>query len=127
MQEEGVSELLMKPGSSGVPGVVGTRCLNENLSDLKAQVAANAKGIALVKGLIAEYSLPVVQSYMHHIQSNAEAAVRSMLVQFSHSQVHCAPFCTCCMHLLWIPLVHAGCCGYAQAEIRTGNAFMSMW
>ena len=82
-----MSELLMQPGSSGVPGVVGTRCLSENLSDLKAQVAANAKGISLVKGLIAEYSLPVVQSYMHHIQSNAEAAVRSMLVQFSQSQV----------------------------------------
>lgn len=82
-----MAELLMAPGDSGVPGVVGSRCLKENLSDLKAQVAANAKGIALVQALIAEYSLPVVQSYMHHIQSNAEAAVRSMLVQFSQSQV----------------------------------------
>lgn len=77
----------MSPEKSGVPGVVGTRCLQDNLSDLKAQVAANSKGITLVKGLIAEYSLPVVQSYMQHIQSNAEAAVRSMLVKFSHSQV----------------------------------------
>ena len=87
MQEEGLTELLMAPGESGVKGVVGTRCLGDNLSDLKAQVAANAKGIALVKALIAQYSLPVVQSYMHHIQSNAEAAVRSMLIQFSLSQV----------------------------------------
>jgi 5-oxoprolinase (ATP-hydrolysing) len=77
----------MSPENSGVPGVVGSRCLDANLSDLRAQVAANAKGIALVKGLIAEHSLAVVQSYMRHIQSNAEAAVRSMLVKFSLSQV----------------------------------------
>ena len=81
----------MSPGKSGVEGVVGTRCLGDNLSDLKAQVAANAKGIALAKGLIAEYSLPVVQSYMRHIQSNAESEVRSMLVQFSLSRVRLIP------------------------------------
>jgi 5-oxoprolinase (ATP-hydrolysing) len=87
VQEEGVTDLLLSPENSGIPGVMGTRCLAENLSDLKAQVAANAKGIALVKGLIAEYSLSVVQSYMQHIQSNAETAVRSMLVEFSHRHV----------------------------------------
>ena len=32
------------------------------------QVAANTKGIALVKELIGEYGLPVVQAYMRHIQ-----------------------------------------------------------
>jgi 5-oxoprolinase (ATP-hydrolysing) len=92
MQEEGVTQLLMAPSESGVPGVVGTRCLGDNLSDLKAQVAANSKGISLVKVLIAEYSLPVVQAYMTHIQANAEAAVRSMLIEFSKSQA-----CVCCI------------------------------
>lgn len=37
-------------------------------SSLLPQVAANTKGIALVKDLIGEYGLPVVQAYMKHIQ-----------------------------------------------------------
>ena len=49
-------------------------------------MAANTRGIALVRGLIEEYSLPVVRAYMGHIQANAEAAVRDMLVAFSAQQ-----------------------------------------
>ena len=84
--EEGITSLLQAPGSSGVPGAVGTRNLRDNLSDLKAQVAANTRGIALVADLIQEYGLTVVQSYMGHIQSNAESAVREMLCAFSMQQ-----------------------------------------
>ena len=51
-----------------IPGICGTRALSDNLSDLKAQVAANNKGIGLVGALIEEYTLEVVQAYMHHIQ-----------------------------------------------------------
>ena len=61
------------------PGSSGTRNLRDNLSDLKAQVAANKKGIDLITELIDEYSLVVVQAYMNHIQTNAEIAVRDML------------------------------------------------
>lgn len=50
------------------PGSSGTRNLHDNLSDLKAQVAANHKGIKLVCELIDEYGLDVVQAYMAHIQ-----------------------------------------------------------
>lgn len=46
----------------------GTRTLGDNLSDLKAQVAANHKGILLIEDLVAEHSLPVVQAYMGHVQ-----------------------------------------------------------
>lgn len=84
--EEGLTALLESPGKSGMKGVVGTRNLRDNVSDLKAQVAANQRGIALVRELIQEYSLPVVQSYMKHIQANAEAAVRDMLIAFSFQQ-----------------------------------------
>lgn len=49
-------------------------------------MAANTRGIALVHELIAEYGLGVVQAYMRHIQSNAEQAVREMLVAFSEEQ-----------------------------------------
>ncbi|KAF9585364.1 hypothetical protein BGW38_002703 [Lunasporangiospora selenospora] len=71
------------------PGCSGTRCLRDNVSDLKAQVAANHKGITLVKGLITEYSLDVVQAYMMHIRKNAEMAVRDLLkgaLKRSHGQ-----------------------------------------
>ncbi|PRW57398.1 5-oxoprolinase [Chlorella sorokiniana] len=84
--EEGITGLLLAPGRGGDPAISGTRNLQDNLSDLKAQVAANTKGIALVKELIGEYGLPVVQAYMKHIQANAELAVREMLVAFSQEQ-----------------------------------------
>jgi 5-oxoprolinase (ATP-hydrolysing) len=37
------------------------------------------QGISLVLELIDAYGLDVVQAYMHHIQANAEVAVRDML------------------------------------------------
>lgn len=63
----------------------GGRNLNDNLSDLRAQVAANHKGIQLVRELIDQYGLDVVQSYMGHIQSNAEIAVRDMLKEVARN------------------------------------------
>jgi 5-oxoprolinase (ATP-hydrolysing) len=92
--EQGITKLLTEVPlavSSAAPGVVGTRNLRDNLSDLRAQVAANTRGIALVAALIQEYSLSVVQSYMGHIQSNAEAAVREMLVGFAQQQKLATP------------------------------------
>ncbi|XP_041376521.1 5-oxoprolinase-like [Gigantopelta aegis] len=75
--EEGVIAEFMAPAR--IPGSSGSRNLHDNLSDLRAQVAANQKGINLVSELIEEYSLHVVQAYMAHIQNNAEVAVRDML------------------------------------------------
>ncbi|XP_069588101.1 5-oxoprolinase-like [Ranitomeya imitator] len=80
-QEEAVTEALMAPGL--IPGSSGTRNLHDNLSDLRAQVAANQKGIQLVNELIDIYGLEVVQAYMAHIQGNAEVAVRDMLREFA--------------------------------------------
>ncbi|KAG9332089.1 hypothetical protein JZ751_015865, partial [Albula glossodonta] len=65
------------------PGCSGTRNLHDNLSDLRAQVAANQKGCQLVSELIDCYGLDVVQAYMGYIQSNAELAVRDMLKDFA--------------------------------------------
>ncbi|CAM9131427.1 unnamed protein product [Bubo scandiacus] len=80
-QEEAVTEALMAPGR--VPGCSGTRNLPDNLSDLRAQVAANQKGIQLVTELIRLHGLAAVQAYMAHIQANAEVAVREMLKGFA--------------------------------------------
>ncbi|CAI2166520.1 8587_t:CDS:10 [Funneliformis geosporum] len=65
------------------PGCSGTRCLRDNVSDLKAQVAANNKGITLVKALIKEYGLDVVLAYMMYIRKNAELSVRELLKEVS--------------------------------------------
>ncbi|KAI1888866.1 hypothetical protein AGOR_G00173180 [Albula goreensis] len=80
-QEEAVTNALMAPAQ--YPGCSGTRNLHDNLSDLRAQVAANQKGCQLVSELIDCYGLDVVQAYMGYIQSNAELAVRDMLKDFA--------------------------------------------
>ncbi|RMZ82531.1 hypothetical protein DV737_g2018, partial [Chaetothyriales sp. CBS 132003] len=69
---------------SRYPGCSGSRNLSDNISDLKAQIAANARGITLIQGLINEYGLEVVQMYMYAIQSTAELAVRNLLKGLYH-------------------------------------------
>ncbi|XP_017157466.1 5-oxoprolinase [Poecilia reticulata] len=85
-QEEAVTEALMAPAQH--PGCSGTRNLHDNLSDLRAQVAANQRGSQLVGELIDCYGLDVVQAYMGYIQSNAELAVRDMLREFAQRRRH---------------------------------------
>lgn len=65
----------MEPGK--YPGCNGSRRLGDNLSDLKAQVAANHKGSTLIQALMHEYGQGVVHFYMRKIQENAEVAVRA--------------------------------------------------
>lgn len=76
--EEGITRILVE-NPKQYDNCSGSRCLNDNISDLKAQVAANQRGILLVKDLIAEYGLKVVQAYMKFIRENAELAVRNLL------------------------------------------------
>lgn len=56
-----------------------TRAVQENLSDVSAQVAANNNGAKLLLDLVARYSLPVVQAYMGHIQDAADRKMRMAL------------------------------------------------
>lgn len=65
-------------------GCSGSRNISDNISDLKAQIAANARGIALIQNLIEEYGLETVQLYMYGIQSTAELAVRTLLKDMYH-------------------------------------------
>jgi 5-oxoprolinase (ATP-hydrolysing) len=76
--EARMTELLLDEPAK-YEGCSGTRCLADNLSDLKAQIAANTRGIQLIQNLIAEYGLTCVQAYMYAIQSTAETAVRNLL------------------------------------------------
>ncbi|OJJ00711.1 hypothetical protein ASPVEDRAFT_61339 [Aspergillus versicolor CBS 583.65] len=61
------------------PKCSGTRTYNDNVSDLKAAIAANHKGAKLLEGLVAENTLQVVHFYMDAIKRTAEIAVRDLL------------------------------------------------
>ncbi|GAQ91252.1 oxoprolinase [Klebsormidium nitens] len=85
-QEEGICAILTAKTKSeeadedGKDVVIpGSRKVEDNLSDLRAQVAANQRGISLIGELINQYGLDVVQAYMRYVQENAEQAVREML------------------------------------------------
>ncbi|MEA2110182.1 MAG: hydantoinase B/oxoprolinase family protein [Pseudomonadota bacterium] len=86
-QQGGITALLREPGNlpqdEGKAAISGTRTLADNISDLKAQVAANQKGIELIREMIDRYSLEVVQAYMQHVQHSAEVAVRRSLKQLA--------------------------------------------
>ena len=51
----------------------------QNLADLKAQVAANAKGVQELQAMVQHFGLETVQVYMQHVQDNAESAVRRVI------------------------------------------------
>jgi 5-oxoprolinase (ATP-hydrolysing) len=51
----------------------------QNLADLRAQVAANAKGSLELKCLVAHYGVDTVNAYMRHVQDNAEESVRRVI------------------------------------------------
>ena len=59
------------------------RDLQQNLADLRAQAAANARGTAELGRMVAEFGLPVVSAYMRHVQDNAAEAVRRVLDRFA--------------------------------------------
>ncbi|WP_406433428.1 hydantoinase B/oxoprolinase family protein [Streptomyces sp. NBC_00631] len=56
-----------------------SRNIPTNLADLRAQIAANHKGVDEVGRMIEEFGLDVVQAYMRHVQDNAEEAVRRVI------------------------------------------------
>src|SRR5205823_8621381 len=55
------------------------RNVDQNVADLRAQVAACAKGADELAKMVAHFGLPVVRAYMKHVQDNAEEAVRRVL------------------------------------------------
>src|SRR5690625_5230444 len=60
-------------------GPYPSRSPEVNLADLRAQVAANAKGEDEVRAMIDHFGLDVVLAYMRHVQDNAEEAVRRVI------------------------------------------------
>ncbi len=57
----------------------------QNIADLKAQAAANAKGVDELGKMVSQYGLGVVQAYMGHVQDNAAASVARVIEQLTPS------------------------------------------
>ena len=58
----------------------------QNVNDLKAQIAANAKGVQELSKMLAEFSLPVVEAYMGHVQDNAAESVARVVAKLQDSE-----------------------------------------
>lgn len=69
------TEMLKLLGSGNHP----SRNPKQNISDMKAQIAANEKGVQELRKMVEQFGLPVVQAYMGHVQNNAEEAVRRVI------------------------------------------------
>ena len=59
---------------------------DQNIADLRAQIAANACGVAQLQQLVEEFQLTTVQAYMGHVQDNAEESVRQVICSLEDGQ-----------------------------------------
>ncbi|MGW1200426.1 hydantoinase B/oxoprolinase family protein [Streptomyces sp. NPDC002536] len=60
-------------------GPYPSRAPDVNLADLRAQIAANEKGIHELRRMTEEFGRDVVRAYMGHVQDNAEESVRRIV------------------------------------------------
>jgi len=99
VEEEGVlvdSALLTREGRMREAEMLGlltggrfpARSPGDNLADLRAQVAANEKGVSELRALVEEFGVDVVMAYMSHVRENAAEAVRRVI-----SALHDGSYC----------------------------------
>ena len=55
------------------------RNVQQNLGDLKAQIAANEQGVQELRRIVSQFGLDTVRAYMRHVQDNAEEQVRRVI------------------------------------------------
>ena len=61
----------------------------QNIADLKAQIAANTRGIEELRRMINQYGLRMVHNYMHFVQQNAEESVRKVIDVLRNGEYTC--------------------------------------
>jgi 5-oxoprolinase (ATP-hydrolysing) len=90
IEEEGVlldNFLLVRGGALREPellallqaGPYPARNPQQTLADLRAQIAANQKGVEELVAMVAQFGRPTVAAYMRHVQDNAEESVRRVI------------------------------------------------
>ncbi|MGO8855357.1 MAG: hydantoinase B/oxoprolinase family protein [Steroidobacteraceae bacterium] len=72
IREQGLLDLL-------TGGVHPARNPEQNMADLRAQIAANEKGAEELRLMVGQYGRDTVMSYMRHVQDNAEECVRRVI------------------------------------------------
>ncbi len=58
----------------------------QNINDIKAQIAANEKGVAELRKMVALFTMPVAKAYMQHVQDNAAESVRRVIDRLHDSE-----------------------------------------
>ena len=86
LQESKLRELFMR-------GPYPTRHFKHNLGDLKAQIAANKKGVQEIYQMVRHFGRDVVLSYMKHVQDHAEECMRQAIEGLSDSEFECEMDC----------------------------------
>jgi 5-oxoprolinase (ATP-hydrolysing) len=90
IDEEGVlldNFLLVRAGKLREPellallrgGAYPARNPAQNIADLRAQVAANEKGVQELRAMVTQFGRATVAAYMTHVQDNAEESVRRVI------------------------------------------------
>jgi 5-oxoprolinase (ATP-hydrolysing) len=59
-----------------------------NVADIKAQVAANEKGVQELQRVVAQFGWPTVSAYMRHVMDNAEESVRRVIDRLGSGRFH---------------------------------------
>ena len=67
-------------------GQYPSRNPQQNMADLKAQIAANEKGLQELRKMVEQFGLPVVKAYMSHVQDNAEESVRRVITHLKDGE-----------------------------------------
>jgi len=62
---------------------------NQNIADLRAQVAANQAGVQELRKMVTHFGLGVVHAYMRHVQDNAEEQVRRAIGALKDGEFTC--------------------------------------
>jgi 5-oxoprolinase (ATP-hydrolysing) len=67
-------------------GQYPSRNPSQNMADLKAQIAANEKGVQELRKMTEQFGLSVVLAYMNHVQDNAEESVRRVITRLKNGK-----------------------------------------
>jgi len=77
VDEHGFRETELRAALAAGPGPA--RNPDQNVADLRAQIAANEKGLRELRAMIGHFGRDTVRAYMRHVRANAEASVRDVI------------------------------------------------
>ncbi len=80
------TELLRQLSSGAYPA----RNPQQTIADLRAQIAANQKGVEELVAMVAQFGRATVDAYMQHVQDNAEESVRRVITALKDGQFELA-------------------------------------